>query len=174
MLSQDFSVWLEADGLNADSAPTDSRMHEKLSDLRKIVSAHPVARLEIAADGFVLHPRTDDGFTIKVIPTSDRPIIAFAGWHDELDWDVCQDYIKGALAGNLRVRVEALKEKPCKWTLEVIQPGSEWAELASMGYIRLNFWKRDTKTYYFQYPRDSGHAKFKSTVQAARHSARLG
>lgn len=176
MLSQDFSMWLEAESASADSSFGDSASHEILSGLRDTLCRHPVARLELATDGFVLHPNREDGFIIKVIPTQDQPILAFAGWHDELDWDVCQAYIEAALSGNLRVRADVLNNKPWKWTLEIARPEGEWAELACVSSIRLPFWKRDIKTHYFQFnrPADSYRANFAASVEAARYSARLG
>jgi hypothetical protein len=176
MLSQNFSTLLEVGDLKTDSVPSDSRTHEILSDLRNIISRQPVARLEIASDGFLLHPQ-ESGFTIKVIPTSDQPILAFAGWHDELDWDVCQGYIEAALAGHLRVRIETLNCKPWKWALETVQPDGEWAELAAMSCLRLHLWKRDLRTHYFQYvPRlpDPYRSSASSVREASRNPTRLG
>lgn len=103
-------------------------------------------------DGFVRVGRLSArGPDVAANLVDGRCTLSIGGWHDEMQsLDVAADYIKMAVAGQLRVRVDRLGGKPWQIALERRLDDGSWQEESGIRFPRFNPFRRGKTTEYLQ------------------------
>lgn len=141
--------------------PQDARALEgapvqKFADaLGRSLRARPEAQVIIENDSVTVLRLTPDGPDVTAIIADGRCTLAIGAWHDDLySLDVTLDYMRMAVEGSLRVRVDRMNGKPWKYALERRLDNGSWQEESVLELPRFNLWgrRRISTTYLHNRP----------------------
>lgn len=120
--------------------------------LRNELAAHPTAQVTTGVTTVTVLRVSPAGPDVTVFFSEGRCTLAIGGWHDDLvSMDVVLDYVKMAVAGTLRVRIDQIRGKPWKYVLERQREDGNWSEESVMVVPRLSaLWARQPTTHYLQ------------------------
>lgn len=122
-----------------------------ISELRRAIRDRPDATM-IIDDGSVTVLRlSPEGPDVTAFVTPGRCALSIGSWHDDMQsLDMTVDYVKLALAGALRVRIDKIGGKTWQNALERRQDDGTWREESVLTYPRLNLFNRRKTTQYLQ------------------------
>jgi hypothetical protein len=119
--------------------------------LRRELRDERNARVVIEDNAVTVLRVTPHGPDVTVIFSNGRCTLAIGSWHDDLvSLDTVMEYVKLAVTGGLRVRIDQLSGKPWKYALERRLDDGAWQEESVLMIPRLAFWNRRQTTTYLQ------------------------
>lgn len=119
--------------------------------LRRQLIGRPEAQVVIENDAVTVLRLTPQGPDVTAIISEGRCTLAIGAWHDDMDSiDVTLAYVRMAVEGDLRVRVDKLGGKPWQYALERRLDNGTWQEESVVVLPRLALWRREKTTHYLQ------------------------
>lgn len=123
--------------------------------LGRSLRGRPEAQVVIEDDSVTVLRLTPDGPDVTAIISEGRCTLAIGAWHDDLySLDVTLNYMKMAVEGSLRVRVDRMNGKPWKYALERRYDDGSWKEESVLELPRFSLWgrRRISTTYLHNRP----------------------
>lgn len=119
--------------------------------LRRELKGRPDVQLVSQDDAVTVLRVSPNGPDVTVILSDGRCTLAVGTWHDDLvSMDVALEYVKLAVEGHLRVRIDQLGGKPWQYALERRIDDGSWREESVMLVPRFTLWARKKTTHYLQ------------------------
>jgi hypothetical protein len=119
--------------------------------LKRELRSRPEAQVIIENESVTVLRLTPQGPDVTAIISEGRCTLAIGAWHDDMDSiDVTLAYVRMAVEGDLRVRVDKLGGKPWKYALERRLEDGSWQEESVLELPRFPFLARQKTTHYLQ------------------------
>lgn len=117
--------------------------------LQTALRDHPGTQMEVHSDSVTVLRVTPTGPDVTAILSDGRCTLAIGPWHEDMEsLDATVTYVKMAVCGDLRVRIDNLGGKPWQYALERHLEDGSWQEESVLILPRFSLWAKQKTTHY--------------------------
>lgn len=131
--------------------PSPTRVEQLFEEVTRVVAFDFNVMMVVEDNRIRIPARDSRGPDIAIVAEGQRITLTIGPWYDDFQsTDLIVEYVRWALNGTLRVRVDRMRDRPVCVALELRFPDGSWQEDCAMKFGIPLFRRQAIETFYLQ------------------------